>query len=218
MMSETVSVPADRVTLEGDFSVPASPAAVVLLPHGVDSSRHNAYSRSIADRLHLAGFGTLLVDLLSEREDRRATERGEQLFDAGLLARRLVAAVDWVAIQPETRALPVVLFGPGTQAATVLEAAAELPDRVLTVVLWGGLPDPAADTVRRVRVPVLFIAGGQEPGVLRLTEKAAGRLQVPHPVRVVPEATHLFEEPGALDQLVGIGTEWCDERLRAVPG
>ncbi|MER6977839.1 dienelactone hydrolase family protein [Streptomyces carpinensis] len=214
MMSETVSVPADRVTLDGDLSVPASAEVMAVLPHGVDSSRHNPHSRSIAARLQASGIATLLVDLLSEREDRRATESGEQLFDTGLLARRLVAAVDWVKIQPDIRALPVILFGVGTQAGSVLEAAAELPDRVLTVVLWGGLPDPGTDTIKRVRVPVLFVAGGREPGVLRLTERAAHRLHVPHAVRVVPGATHLFQEPDVLDQLVDIAKEWCAERQR----
>ncbi|MGW4272172.1 dienelactone hydrolase family protein [Streptomyces sp. SID10815] len=215
MLSETVSMPADRVTLEGDLSVPASAQAVVLIPHDVDTSRRDPHSQAIATRLRAAGWGTLMVDLLSAREDRRATERGEQLFDTGLLARRLVAAVDWVGAQPGTRTLPVVLFGCGTQAASVLEAAAELPGRVLTVVLWGGLPDPATDTVRRLEVPVLFIAGGREPGVLRLTERAARRLHAPHSVRVVPEATHLFEGRDALDQVTDIAGEWCAERLRS---
>ncbi|MFI2642422.1 dienelactone hydrolase family protein [Streptomyces sp. NPDC018610] len=214
MMSETVSVPADRVTLEGDFSVPASAGAVVLLPHDVDRSRRDPHSQALAARLRSAGWATLLVDLLSEREDRGATERGEQRFDAGLLAHRLVAAVDWVRAQPGTRTLPVVLLGFGTQAATVLEAAAELPEHVLTVVLWGGLPDPTADTVRRVRVPVLFIAGGQESGVLRLTERAARRLHSPHSVRVVPEATHLFQGQDELDRITDIAGEWCTEYLR----
>ncbi|WP_316743652.1 dienelactone hydrolase family protein [Streptomyces sp. MK7] len=215
MMSETVSVPADRVNLDGDLSVPAAAEAIAVLPHGVDSSRQNAHSRSIAARLHAAGIATLLVDLLSKREEeRRATESGEHLFDVALLSRRLVATVDWVKIQPDTRALPVILFGVGTQAGSVLEAAADLPDRVLTVVLWGGLPDPGTDTIKRVRVPVLFVAGGREPGVLRLTERAAHRLHVPHAVRVVPGATHLFQEPDALDQLVDIAREWCAERQR----
>ncbi|MFF9310320.1 MULTISPECIES: dienelactone hydrolase family protein [unclassified Streptomyces] len=215
MLSDTVSMPADRVTLEGDLSVPESAEAVVLIPHDVDTSRRDPHSQAIATRLRAAGWGTLLVDLLSEREDRGGTERGEQVFDTGLLARRLVAAVDWVGAQPDTRTLPIVLFGCGTQAASVLEAAAELPDRVLTVVLWGGLPDPTADTVRRLRVPVLFVAGGREPGVLRLTEKAARRLHAPHEVRVVPEATHLFQGTDVLDQVTAIADEWCAERLRA---
>ncbi|WP_210570612.1 dienelactone hydrolase family protein [Streptomyces sp. GESEQ-4] len=215
MISEVVSVPAARVTLGGELTVPEAARAVVLLPHGVDASRHDAPSRSIAARWHTAGFATLSVDLLSELEERRDTRVGEQRFDVGLLARRLAAAVDWVGAQPGTRALPVVLCTGGTQADTVLEAAAELPDRVLTVVLWGGRPDPEAETIRRVRVPVLFIVGGQDPGQLRLTEEGARRLTAPHTVRLVPEATHLFEEPGALDQVVVMATEWCDEQLRS---
>ncbi|MEV5545874.1 dienelactone hydrolase family protein [Streptomyces sp. NPDC052309] len=214
MISDTVSVPADHVTLDGDLAVPASARAVVLLPHGVDTVRHNPRSRSIAAQLHTAGFATLLVDLLSEREDEGDT--GARRFDAGMLPRRIVAAVDWVKIQPSTRKLPVVLFGAGTQANAVLEAAADLPDRVLTVVLCGARPDPDADAIERVRIPVLFIAGGQEPALLRVTQEAARRLEPPHAVRVVAGATHLFEEPGALDEAVALAGDWCDEQLRSV--
>ncbi|MGW0811898.1 dienelactone hydrolase family protein [Streptomyces viridiviolaceus] len=215
MISDTVSVPADHVTLDAHFAVPASARAVVLLPHGADTVWRNERSRSVADRLHTAGFATLLVDLLSEREVQGDTQPG---FDAGVLPRRIVAAVDWVRAQPETRKLPVVLFGAGTQADVVLEAAADLPDGVLTVVLWGARPDPDADAIQRLRIPVLFIVGGQEPELLRLTEEAAHRLEAPHAVRVVTGATHLFEEPGALDQVVSMAGDWCDEQLRSAPG
>ncbi|MGK9465171.1 dienelactone hydrolase family protein (plasmid) [Streptomyces sp. G6] len=217
MTPETVSVPADRVTLDGDFAVPASARAVVLLPHGVNNSRQNCGSQSIATELHTAGFATLLVDLLSENEERRYTHPGEQRFDVGLLTRRIVAAVDWATIQPATRSLPIILFGAGTQADAVLGAAADLPDRVLTVVVWGARPDPTADALKRVRVPVLFVAGGQEPALLRLTEEAVRHMEGPHSIRVVPEATHLFEQPNAFDQVITTAREWCDEQLRATP-
>jgi len=218
MISDTVSVPADHVTLDAHFAVPASARAVVLLPHGADTVRRNARSRSVADRLHTAGFATLLVDLLSEREGQGDTRPGEQGFDAGVLPRRIVAAVDWVRAQPDTRKLPVVLFGAGTEADVVLEAAADLPDGVLTVVLWGARPDPDADAIQRLRIPVLFIVGGQEPALLRQTEEAAHRLEAPHAVRVVTGASHLFEEPGALDQVVTMAGDWCDEQLRSARG
>ncbi|MFD8427778.1 dienelactone hydrolase family protein [Streptomyces coelicoflavus] len=217
MTPDTVSVPADRVTLDGDFAVPASARAVVLLPHGVDNSRQNRRSQSIATELHTAGFATLLVDLLSESEKRRDRQPGEQRFDVGLLARRIVATVDWATIQPATRSLPVILFGAGAEADAVLGASADLPERVLTVVVWGARPDPTADAVKRVRVPVLFIAGGQDTALLRLAEETVHHMEGPHSVRTVPEATHLFEEEGALDQVITTAREWCDEQLRAAP-
>ncbi|MGW0826156.1 dienelactone hydrolase family protein [Streptomyces sp. NPDC002845] len=216
MISEMVSVPADRVTLTGDFVVPASARAIVVFAHGVDRSRQSSYSGTVAARLHSAGFGTLLVDLLSEHEEPRDALTDVQRFDTALLGHRLVATVDWVKAQPDTRNLPVVLFGTGTEAAAVLEAAAELPDRVLTAVVWGGRPDLAGDALGRVRIPVLLIAGGQDPEVLRLSEKAAQRLGAACSVRVVPEATHRFEEPGVLEEVVSMAEEWCDERLRAL--
>ncbi|KUO14555.1 dienelactone hydrolase family protein [Streptomyces dysideae] len=214
MISEMVSVPAARVNLSGDLAVPTSARAMVLFAHGIDRSRHSRHSRSIAAQLRTAGFGTLLVDLLSEGEDRRDALADEQRLDVGLLGHRLVAAVDWVKIQPETRGLPVVLLGTGTEAAAVLEAAAELPDRVLTVVLWGGRPDLAGDAPGRVRVPVLVLAGSQDPAALRLSEETAARLSAPHSVRVLPDAIQPFEERGSLEQAVARTREWCDDLLR----
>jgi dienelactone hydrolase len=155
------------------------------------------------------------MDLLSEQEDRLDMQTAEHRFDIPMLGRRLVAAIDWLERQPDTGELPVVLFGASTGAAAALVAAAERPARVLTVVSRGGRPDLAGDALDRVRATVLLIVGGQDPQVLRLNQEAARRLRTPHALRVVPRATHLFEEPGALEQVAATVREWCDARLRS---
>ncbi|OIJ68942.1 dienelactone hydrolase family protein [Streptomyces mangrovisoli] len=217
MISEMVSVPADHVTLGGDLVVPDGARAVVLCAHGISDTRHGARSRAMAAELNGAGFATLALDLLSEREDRDdvLTAAGEQRFDVYRLGRRTVAGVDWLNIQPGVRSLPLVLLGAGSEAAAVLEAAAELPDLVLTAVTWGGRPDLATEALRRVRVPVLLIAGDRDPQAQKLTEDAAQHLGAPHAVQVVPGATHHFDEPEVVNRAVAMTVRWCDERLDA---
>jgi dienelactone hydrolase len=215
MISEMVSVPADRVTLGGDLVVPAQARATVLIAHGIDSSRQSPGSRSVTAALHRAGFSTLSLDLLSEAEDRGVSPDGDQRFDVRLLGRRTAAGTDWLRARPETRTLPIALFGTGVESAAVLEAAAELPDRALTAVVWGARPDLAGDALGRIRVPVLFVAGGRDPGMLRLDQQAAEQIPAANAVRVVQEAGPLFEEPGALDEVVALATAWCDDRLRS---
>ncbi|MFE6280938.1 dienelactone hydrolase family protein [Streptomyces sp. NPDC057877] len=217
MISEMVRipVPTDDVTLPGDLVLPDTPRAVVLFAHGSGSSRHSPRNRMVAAHLRSGGFGTLLMDLLSEPEERQDVVTGQHRFDIGLLGRRLVAAVDWLGTQPETRKLPVVVFGASTGAAAALVCAARRPDAVLAVVSRGGRPDLAGDALDAVRAPVLLIVGGQDREVLRLNEEAAGRLPGPHGISVVPGATHLFEEPGALEQVADTVRHWCDERLRS---
>ncbi|MEU5366212.1 hydrolase [Streptomyces sp. NPDC005925] len=216
MISEMVSVPAGRVTLGGDLVVPAQARAMILIAHGTDSSRRSPGSRSVTAALHRAGFGTLALDLLSEAEDRGVSPDGDQRFDVRLLGRRTAAGSDWLKAQPETRGLPIALFGTGVESAAVLEAAAELPDEALTAVVWGARPDLAGDALRRIRVPVLFLAGGRDPGMLRLDQQAAEQIPAVSAVRVVQDAGPLFDEPGSLDEMVALATAWCDERLRTM--
>ncbi|MBC9727612.1 dienelactone hydrolase family protein [Streptomyces sp. TRM68367] len=219
MISQLVTVPADGTTLAGDLVVPEEPArAVVLFAHGSGSSRHSPRNRRVAAELRTAGLGTLLMDLLTEREERQDALTAEHRFDIPLLGRRLVAAIDWLQEQPETQGLRVALFGASTGAAAALVAAAQRPDRVLTVVSRGGRPDLAGDALEAVRSPVLLIVGGQDHEVMRLNEEAARRLHPPHSLHVVPGATHLFEEPGALDRVAETARQWCDDRLRAAAG
>ncbi|MGW0769532.1 dienelactone hydrolase family protein [Streptomyces sp. NPDC002676] len=216
MTSETVLVPADGADLPGDLVLPERARAVVLFAHGSGSSRHSPRNRAVAAELRRAGLGTLLIDLLTEAEERRDVLTAEHRFDIPLLGRRLVAALDWLGARPGTRDLPVVLFGASTGAAAALVAAAAHPDRVLTVVSRGGRPDLAGDALPAVRAPVLLIVGGRDEHVLQLNEEAARRMRAPSTLRVIPGATHLFEEPGALERVAETAREWCEEHLRPV--
>ncbi|CAL9595429.1 Putative phosphoribosyl transferase [Streptomyces sp. enrichment culture] len=218
MISRPVTVPAGAAALAGDLAVPEHARAVVLFAHGSGSSRHSPRNRRVAGALRAAGLGTLLMDLLTAQEEARDVRTAEHRFDIPLLGRRLVAAVDWLADAPGARGLPVALFGASTGAAAALVAAAERPDRVLAVVSRGGRPDLAGGALDAVRAPVLLIVGGRDEQVLGLNREAARRLRAPHAVRVVPGATHLFEEPGTLDQVADAARQWCDEHLRSAAG
>ena len=217
MVSQSVMVPAGGALLAGDVTLPEGARTVVLFAHGSGSSRHSPRNRMVAAELSGAGLGTLLMDLLTEREDREDALTREHRFDIALLGRRLVGVIDWLAAQPATRGLPVALFGASTGAAAALVAAAERPERVLTVVSRGGRPDLAGDALDGVRAPVLFVVGGRDREVLPLNQEAAGRLRVPHTLHVVPDATHLFEEPGALEQVADVARRWYEDRLAALP-
>lgn len=216
MISQLVRVPVDGGALTGDYVAPTPTRAVVLFAHGSGSSRHSPRNRMVAAELRTAGLGTVLIDLLTEREDVVDASTAVHRFDIPLLGHRVVAVVDWLVAQPDIRALPVVLFGASTGAAAALVAAAERPDQVLTVVSRGGRPDLAGTALERVQAPVLLIVGGRDPEVLRLNQEAARRLRAPHSLRVVPGATHLFEEPGALEQVADAAKEWCDTCLKSV--
>ncbi|MDQ0717966.1 dienelactone hydrolase [Streptomyces luteogriseus] len=218
MISRTVTLPAGDADLTGDLAVPPDARAVVLFAHGSGSSRHSPRNREVAAGLRTAGLGTLLIDLLTEDEEHQDAVTAELRFDIPLLGRRLVAALDWLAQEPGTSDLPVVLFGASTGAGAALVAAAQHPDRVRAIVSRGGRPDLAGDALDAVRAPVLLIVGGRDTHVLRLNEEAARRLPVPPTLHVVPGATHLFEEPGALDQVTEAARQWCDERIRAATG
>ncbi|MFJ5997339.1 dienelactone hydrolase family protein [Streptomyces sp. NPDC092370] len=218
MISRTVTVSAGGVGLTGDLAVPADARAIVLFAHGSGSSRRSPRNREVAAGLRAAGLGTLLIDLLTEEEERRDAVTAELRFDIPLLGHRLTDAVDWLAREPGTSGLPVVLFGASTGAGAALVAAARRPDRVRGVVSRGGRPDLAGDALDTVRAPVLLIVGGRDTHVLRLNQEAARRLPGPHTLRVVPGATHLFEEPGALGQVTEAARQWCDEQVRTADG
>ena len=207
-LSEAVSVPAGAATLPGDLEVPAGARLVVLFAHGSGSSRHSPRNRAVAAHLRAAGLGTLLMDLLTEEEERVDLVTREHRFDIALLGRRLVAAIDWLGTRPDTADLGVALFGASTGAAAALLAAAERPDRIRSVVSRGGRPDLAGAALPGVRAPVLLIVGGEDHTVLALNRSAAARLAAPHRIHVVPGATHLFEEPGALDEVAEAARAW----------
>jgi putative phosphoribosyl transferase len=205
---------ADReaVELAGDLRMPAphdgSPADVVLFAHGSGSSRFSPRNRAVAQALDQYGLGTLLIDLLTEGEERVDAQSGHLRFDIGLLGERVVTAVDWLAAHPATRGAGIHLFGASTGAAAALVGAAERPERVVSVVSRGGRPDLAGGALERVRAPVLLLVGGRDPQVIDLNREAAGRLPGEKQVRIVPGATHLFEEPGALEEVADASREW----------
>jgi dienelactone hydrolase len=208
MISEIVTVSAGEVVLAGDLVPPGPVRSIVLFAHGSGSSRFSPRNRAVAAELHEAGLGTLLLDLLTEQEERRDAVTAEHRFDIPLLARRLVTTIDWLDQQPGTGGMPVGLFGASTGAAAALLTAAERPEQVYAVVSRGGRPDLAADALERVRAPVLLIVGGDDLEVLRLNREAAGRLSAPYRIHVVQGATHLFEEPGALEQVAEAARDW----------
>jgi putative phosphoribosyl transferase len=208
MHAETVRIPAAGVTLVGDLAASERIHGVVAFAHGSGSSRHSPRNRAVAGVLQRAGLGTLLFDLLTEDEEQLDAVTAELRFDIPLLGRRLVAAVDWLAGQPAVYRLPIGLFGASTGAAAALAAAADRPKLVRAVVSRGGRPDLAGEAFGRVRAPVLLVVGGEDREVLRLNDQAAARLAAPHAVHVVPGATHLFEEPGTLDQAAEAARNW----------
>lgn len=207
MVSSSVRVEAGDAGLDGDLGMPAAPSGIVLFAHGSGSSRHSPRNRAVAEGLNRAGFGTLLLDLLTAAEERADADTAAIRFDIGLLTRRLTAAVDWIgASQPPE--LPLGLFGASTGAAAALATAAARPERVRAVVSRGGRPDLAGPAIGQVRAPVLLIVGGQDPLVAELNRSAAVELPAVSEVRVVPGAGHLFEEPGALDQVTELAIDW----------
>jgi putative phosphoribosyl transferase len=191
------------VTAGGTLTEPEGARGLVLFAHGSGSSRFSPRNRAVAEVLHAAGLGTLLLDLLPEEGivDRR--------FDIELLGDRVTAAVDWA----EPRGPPVGLFGASTGAAAALVAAAERPDVVRAVVSRGGRPDLAGAALPFVRAPTLLIVGGADDVVLELNREALGQLEVEAGLEIVPGATHLFEEPGTLDRVAELARDWFLERL-----
>ncbi len=208
-MAVELSIPVGEVALPGDLYVPESPYGIVVFAHGSGSSRHSPRNRMVAARLGERGFATLLADLLTPDED--PTRR----FDVGLLAARLVAIVDTLSRRWDTERLPVGLFGASTGAAAALIAAAYGPDRVRAVVSRGGRPDLAFEALAQVTAPTLLIVGSEDTQVLDLNQHAATALRAVCRLHVVPGATHLFEEPGALEEVADAAAEWFGTYLTA---
>lgn len=194
--------------LDGELVIPADARGVVAFAHGSGSSRLSPRNQAVARVLQRAGLGTLLLDLLTEREEQVDDVTAEYRFDIGLLGHRMVAAIDWLDRHPATAGTPLGLFGASTGAAAALIAAAERPRRVAAVVCRGGRPDLAEDHLARVRAPVLLIVGGRDPQVLRLNRQAAERLNAPQRVDVIAGATHLFAEDNALEQVADRARDW----------
>jgi len=203
-----VRIDADGDMLNGDLSLPANAAGLIVFAHGSGSSRHSSRNRMVADALQRAPLATLILDLLTENEERVDMITAEFRFDIPLLARRVVAAVDWARAAPPTSALPIGLFGASTGAAAALIAAAERPEDVRAVVSRGGRPDLAEAALDGVLAPTLFIVGGRDEVVVQLNREAYARLRSEKHLDLVPGATHLFDEPGALDEVSRVAREW----------
>ncbi|MFD5374851.1 dienelactone hydrolase family protein [Streptomyces griseoincarnatus] len=213
MVSASVTVPSGAVDLRGDLEIPVGARGVVLFAHGSGSSRLSPRNRAVAGMLRRAGFGTLLLDLLTAAEEDEDASTGRHRFDIGLLAGRLAHAVDWLEDRTDAVDLPVGLFGASTGAAAALVAATERPRRVSAVVSRGGRPDLAGDALPLVACPVLLVVGGADTQVLDLNREAARRLSTPYRLDVVPGATHLFGEPGALERVAELAAGWFTEHL-----
>ena len=210
--SSTVELSLQGAALRGDLVVPTGASGIVLFAHGSGSSRMSPRNRRVAVSLHDAGFATLLLDLLTAREESVDDRTRVLRFDIGLLGDRLTAAVDWLATDVRTAAMSVGAFGASTGAAAALVAAASRPDRFSAVVSRGGRPDLAGDQLSAVRAPTLLIVGGADSHVLRLNERAS-RMLSRCELAVVPGATHLFEEPGALERVTELATTWFRRHL-----
>jgi dienelactone hydrolase len=200
-------------SLQADLTMPDGALGLVVFAHGSGSSRHSSRNRSVAGVLHRAAFATLLLDLLTPDEERTDTNTAEFRFDIHRLADRVVGALDWAAAHGAMSSLPLGIFGASTGAAAALVAAAKRPSIVAAVVSRGGRPDLAGDVLDEVVAPTLLIVGGHDDAVIGLNRGAFARLTCPKQLEIVPGATHLFEEPGALGQVSTLARSWFLEYL-----
>ena len=213
MQEREVRVSAGPVTLEGSLGIPNSAGGVVLFAHGSGSGRHSPRNRYVARVLREANLATLLIDLLTEDEEEVDLRTTRLRFDIGLLARRLLGATDWLVQNPDTEQLRIGYFGASTGAGAALVAAAERPDEVGAIVSRGGRPDLAGDALPLVKAPTLLIVGGNDEPVIGMNEEALARMRAVKRLQIVPGASHLFEEPGALEKVARFATVWFARHL-----
>ena len=210
---KVVQIPADAVQLAGSLVLPEHAAGLVAFAHGSGSSRFSPRNTFVARQLNQAGIGTLLMDLLTEDEDRRYETR----FDIDLLTARLLKATDWLQTQPATKDLALGYFGASTGAAAALKAAAVRTAAIRAVVSRGGRPDLAEEALAKVQSPTMLIVGGNDPVVLQLNRAAFEQIPGEKELTIVPGATHLFEEPGTLEKVAHLATNWFKRHLYSVP-
>ncbi len=214
---QTVLVHAGPVTLEGNLVVPEGAEGVVLFAHGSGSSRFSPRNRAVARTLNESGIATLLVDLLTAEEEAIDRLTAHLRFDINLLAQRLIGATDWLLGAPETRSLRIGYFGASTGAAAALVAAPERPKAVAAIVSRGGRPDLAGAALPRVQAPTLLIVGGRDIPVIEMNRTALAELGCEKRLEIVPGATHLFEEPGTLEEVARLARDWFKRYLAATP-
>jgi len=203
-----VRISTGPVTLEGNLGVPERATGIVLFAHGSGSGRHSPRNRYVARVLREAALATLLIDLLTHQEEEIDLRTRHLRFDIGLLAERLVEATEWLTQNPDTQDLRIGYFGASTGAGAALVAAAERPKQVDAVVSRGGRPDLAGEALSRVRAPTLLIVGGNDVPVINMNQEALEQLRVEKELKIVPGATHLFEEPGALEEVARLAADW----------
>lgn len=213
-LHEAVRIASGAVTLFGDLRVPPRASGIVIFAHGSGSSRFSRRNRAVAGVLEAGGFATLLLDLLTPEEEAVDEQTGEYRFDIDLLGRRVIEATDWVKPRPDLHRLPIAFFGASTGAAAALIAAAARPEVTRAVISRGGRPDLADEALPRVKAPTLLIVGGDDTPVIELNREAMQRMRAPVELEIIPGATHLFEEPGALDEVARLATNWCRRHLR----
>ncbi|HYE64763.1 MAG TPA: alpha/beta hydrolase [Pyrinomonadaceae bacterium] len=212
--SREVKIPAGSTTLEGELSVPAGANGIVLFAHGSGSSRRSPRNQFVARTIREAQTGTLLFDLLTREEEEIDLRTRHLRFDIRLLAERLVSATNWIQSEEETRHLRAGYFGSSTGGGAALVAAAEVGEAIGAVVSRGGRPDLAGEALRRVKSPTLLIVGGLDEPVIELNEEAFAQLRCEKELKIVPGATHLFEEPGKLEEVARLASEWFRQHLR----
>lgn len=213
MHTGEVTIQAGGVPLEGTMVLPDAANGIVVFVHGSGSSRFSPRNRSVAEFFNRGGLATLLFDLLTLKEHEIDQQTRELRFDIDLLSRRLTGVVDWLSEQPQTRELRIGLFGASTGAAAALNTAAERPHRVAAVVSRGGRPDLAMAALPRVQAPTLLIVGGLDRTVIELNRTAAEHLVIERCIEIIPGATHLFEEPGTLEEAARLALEWFQRYL-----
>lgn len=211
---QLVDVAAPGITLKADLRVPEPAHGLVIFAHGSGSSRFSSRNRRVADALVKRGLATLLLDLLTREEEAVDVESAEYRFDITRLGARVTAATDWAQNHEELGALPIGCFGASTGAAAALVAAAHRSTAIAAVVSRGGRPDLAGDALRWVTAPTLLIVGGDDTPVIELNRHAMGQMRAHVELAIVPGATHLFEEPGALDQVSTLAADWFERYLQ----
>lgn len=213
MASREVMIPLGSIALAGELIIPASATGLVLFTHGSGSSRHSPRNQYVAQIIREAGVGTLLFDLLTHEEERIDLQTRHLRFDIPMLARRLAAATVWIKSQPPISQLQIGYFGASTGGGAALIAAAQLGSEIGAVVSRGGRPDLAGAALSQVIAPTLLIVGGLDEVVIRLNEEALAQLQCPKELKIVPGATHLFKEPGKLEEVARLAADWFHRYL-----
>jgi len=211
--SGIVQIPVDSMHLEAEWIMPPNASGVVIFAHGSGSSRHSRRNQFVASILHESGVGTVLLDLLTRQEERRDAADGQLRFDIEMLTNRLITAVRWVEDHPAAHEQPIGLFGASTGAAAAIAAASILGERIHAVVSRGGRPDLAYEHLRHVTAPTLLIVGERDDAVVRLNKDASQHLRCLKKLSIIPGATHLFEEPGALEKVASLAASWFKKHL-----